>query len=430
MTSCKQKRAVRGEFTDYDKMNINVVDCENPIKKLSGQFMKAIFFSSTFYESAIQLGDHHLAREFSKNGWKVAFISTPLSPFHVLSGINATLIDRFNNCLHFGHTYKYGKGELFSYVPFTFLPQKEYWLLKNGFVFNHWHQFIFPPLKFWLKKNGFENVDIIFLREPKQKNLIAGINYNKLIYRIADLDKAFTHFEKFNEAAERELIQNADHVIYTAHALKDYAAGMNPKDMCYLPNGVDLSNFLNKTTVKPQEYTRITGPKVVYVGSIKYWFDFDLLNYLTKTLPDVNFIIIGPLGKYTKYFHKRKNLLLLGARKNEDTPNYLHYANIGIIPFNRTQYPDLIDSVNPLKLYEYTACGLPVVSTFWKELETINPPAILCKSKTDFVDAINYYLNNRPNTKQQLAFAKQHDWSIRYTQLMDQIYKNENCYSE
>ncbi len=105
------------------------------------------------------------------------------------------------------------------------------------------------------------------------------------------------------------------------------------------------------------------------------WFDADLVNALTDELPEVDFVLIGPEKEIRPKLQARKILHLLGRRPFEALSSYLHHADVGIIPFNRTKHPNLVNAINPLKLYEYTACGLPVVATRWDELEQIHPPA-------------------------------------------------------
>jgi glycosyltransferase involved in cell wall biosynthesis len=154
-----------------------------------------------------------------------------------------------------------------------------------------------------------------------------------------------------------------------------------------------------------------------------YWFDHALINQLTEALPNVDFVLIGPKDEAQRKLTPRPNLHLLGRRSYKDLPKYLYHANLGIIPFNRVRYPDLINAVNPLKLYEFAACGLPIVATRWDELERINPPAQLCDSKEEFVTAIKQALAQPPNPETQTNFARQFDWSIQYQELVNTLAK-------
>ena len=72
---------------------------------------------------------------------------------------------------------------------------------------------------------------------------------------------------------------------------------------------------------------------------------------------------------------------------------------------------DLVHSISPLKLYEYSAAGLCTIATKWQELYQLNSPALLAKSKEDFVEYIKKSLDlNRGDKTKILNFAKDNDW--------------------
>ena len=58
---------------------------------------RALFACAHHYESAIQVGDHHIARRLVERGWRVAFIGNPVSPLHLLRRRDATLQERLAN---------------------------------------------------------------------------------------------------------------------------------------------------------------------------------------------------------------------------------------------------------------------------------------------------------------------------------------------
>ena len=59
----------------------------------------------------------------------------------------------------------------------------------------------------------------------------------------------------------------------------------------------------------------------------------------------------------------QRELQLLGSRPHELLAGYLRHAHVGIVPFSFTRHGELIREVSPLKVFEYSACGLPVVGT-------------------------------------------------------------------
>ncbi len=78
--------------------------------------MDAIFFTSNYYTS-FQVGDHHLVRAFAADGWRVAFISAPITPFHLFSSKQELLKERLHNYRQKGQIFTLGEGEIHAYVP-------------------------------------------------------------------------------------------------------------------------------------------------------------------------------------------------------------------------------------------------------------------------------------------------------------------------
>jgi Glycosyl transferases group 1 len=96
----------------------------------------------------------------------------------------------------------------------------------------------------------------------------------------------------------------------------------------------------------------------------------------------------------------------------------LQHGAVGLIPFDVRNHRDLVRGVNPLKLYEYAAAGLPVVSVAWPELRNLNAPIELADEPEDFIQAIDRMLASPPPADALKAFAAQHDWGAALDRLL------------
>ena len=112
---------------------------------------------------------------------------------------------------------------------------------------------------------------------------------------------------------------------------------------------------------------------------------------------------------------------LVGAVDHNLLQSYLFNCDAGIIPFDVKRYPDLINGVNPLKMYEYMACGLPVVATAWDELRKINSPAILCDRRDEFIKAIARVVQTPGSKETVIRFAQQNSWDRYFKRLLDRL---------
>jgi glycosyltransferase involved in cell wall biosynthesis len=382
--------------------------------------MKAIFVSGIDYESPIQIGDHHLARQFASAGWDVAYISLPVTPFHLLSKNKSIIKRRFRNFVKGGIKYQYGNGSIWSYVPASLTIPKNNPLI-GARIYQNWHKSLFPQFRKLLIQNNFDNVDLVYIRDPLQAYILNFVHGHYSIFRMADNDAGFDSYNKNYENALSELVKKVNLVLYSAISLKDRVNSLDPNNSMFLPNGVDLRHFQKPKDQKPHEFQTISKPIVVYAGSIDFWFDFDLINHLSQNLPEISFVIIGPNEEYAQKFIPNDNLYLLGPIPYEKIPDYLASATLGIIPFNRIQYPELVNAINPLKLFEYLACDLPVISSRWNEIEMLNSPAILCDTYEDFIFAIRKSINLPVNISIYQAFLEKYDWNYLFRQLLGNI---------
>jgi glycosyltransferase involved in cell wall biosynthesis len=101
-------------------------------------------------------------------------------------------------------------------------------------------------------------------------------------------------------------------------------------------------------------------PRIAFVGSISPVVDVDLLDGLAATNPMWSFIIVGPARVPLRQLSRRPNVLLMGERQPDDVAALLAECDVGIIPYLRSTRG--IDTVSPLKLHDYLARGLPIVS--------------------------------------------------------------------
>jgi glycosyltransferase involved in cell wall biosynthesis len=158
-------------------------------------------------------------------------------------------------------------------------------------------------------------------------------------------------------------------------------------------------------------------PRVIYVGATEYWFDAELVASCARTLPEASFAIVGPVTRVVEPLSALDNVFLLGPRPYGDIPAYLQHADVGIIPFRRDR---MVDSIHPIKLYEYLASGLPVVATRWMEIEAMQAPIALAE-REGFVETIRLVIQSVSESgmsaERRREFARNNSWKQRYEQI-------------
>lgn len=379
---------------------------------------KALMACGNYWTSPFQVGSHHIAKSLLELGWEVAFISNPISPLHFLPGVSRELTERY--AIYRGHCAH--PPQLWPYVPGACFTPHAKPLLRTRWAHENWQRFSCPNVVQEARAHGFGEVDLLYLDSPLQAFWLERLVYKRSVLRVADHTQSFRSVAPAAFAQERKIARQVDVVVYAAEALTSYVEGMQPKRMARIANGVNFRHFAGQTGEMPEELQGIDRPIVLYVGAISDWFDYETLDAVAAMLPELAFVVVGPDDMARRRLKARENLYLLGRRPYERVPDFMHHAHVGIIPFNRWAYPELVNGVNPLKMYEYLACGLPVVATRWDELEHLQSPARLCDTPQEFVAAIWEALREPAEQRaERIAYARRFDWREITTAMLREL---------
>ena len=380
-----------------------------------------VIFSAYYWDSAIQVSVHHYARIFSRNGWSVLFLSTPVTPFHA-----AAVVRSQDHRRRFRAWWRRGRVDpatgVTHYMPMTLLPLSSVIGLRYPWILRNWWKVTVPPLGPAVRRLGFTDPDLVIIDSPLGAFLVDLLRPRHSVMRVTDYNAGFASSTSELADIERDLAGRVDVVAVTASELQPYAQTLAPdKAITHLPHGVDLERFSGPVS-SPADLAAVARPIVMYVGSLREWFDYELLDRLATALPHMSFVLIGPEHAARDRITARPNVHVLGERPYADIHSYLSSADVGIIPFDRGRYPELVDHSNPLKLYEYMAAGLPVVSSDWPVLRRLDSPALLCDSFDDFLRAIPHALDQADDLGAAgLRFARSHGWEAAYRILDDLV---------
>lgn len=194
----------------------------------------------------------------------------------------------------------------------------------------------------------------------------------------------------------------------------------NHPNLHWIPNGVDL-NFFSRPQ-NPQEFSDLPQPFAVYAGIIQERLDVALLSSVAQSLPSVHFILAGPVWENLdiQKLEAEPNVRFIGPVPYTKLPNLFSRASLGIIPHHVNRFTQ---SMNPLKMYEYLAAGLPVVSTPVSGTEQFSQGVRVATTPTEFSLAVTQALH-QPKTKKELQeLVKNESWESRVTSMLSYIPK-------
>ena len=367
---------------------------------------RILFGSHNYWTTPLQVGSHALARAFAARGWDVGYVSDPISPLHLLRGVTPDFKRRFALWRGGGQMVE---SRIWSHVPGALFSPYNKPLLRSEFVHRSWNRFTLPPLKSALTTAGFDNVDVVLLDSPYALGLLDFVKYKHAVARVADNFAGFTRVTPAARALQTDMLGRMGLITYTATTLEGGLRSLG-KPLLHLPNGVRFDFFQTASREMPGLYRQINRPIIVYVGAMEDWFDFGLVNEAARALPNFSFVMIGD-ARHAR-FEALPNIHCVGPVSHAALPAWLWNADVGIIPFDVKNHAALVNSINPLKLYEYMACGLPVVSVDWEELRHITSPARLTRDTGDFIAALREAA--QPQRRQAFVdYAAGQDWGAR-----------------
>lgn len=381
---------------------------------------RVLMASPNYWTSPFQVGSQHLARAFSRAGWQVAFVSDPISPLHKLAGAPENL--RARTAIHRAGGLVDPEHAVWTYVPWAILTPHHSPLLRSRQVHRGWHRLTVPPVVQVVREAGFGEVDLLYLDSAVQRFWLEAIPHARSVQRVADRTTGFARYTPEMRRMEAEVARTVDVVAYTALTLEAYVRELGATRILHLPNGIDYDRY-RQPMQPPEDLAMLRRPIAIYVGAMDTWFDFDTLGAMADALPDVSFVLIGPDDLARQRLSGRANLHVLGRRDHRAIPAYLQHADVGLIPFDVRGHGDLVNGVHPLKLYEYLACGLPVVATEWEELRALRAPVRLCRTKTEHIDAVRELLTGPPDPTIGLEYAAGADWQSRLETLLDRVFQ-------
>lgn len=202
---------------------------------------------------------------------------------------------------------------------------------------------------------------------PNVGYIVDRMDRQLLVYHCVDEWSKFSFIDDDIIHKERELCGMSDVVFASARALYESRKPYNTNTH-YISHGVDYDFFHNGKTADidlPEDMAGITSPIAGFFGLIHEWIDLDLLEFVISRNPGVNFVFIGECSVDTGRLEAHDNAHFLGQKKYSDLIAYAKHFDIGLIPF---KVNELTVNVNPIKLKEYLALGIPVVSVDLPEI--------------------------------------------------------------
>jgi glycosyltransferase involved in cell wall biosynthesis len=260
---------------------------------------------------------------------------------------------------------------------------------------------------------------------PNVGRLLGRLKERLVIYHCVDEYSAFSGVSRETIARmDRDLVRRADLVLTSSERLCSDRSAINPNTR-FVSHGVDVRHFawaMDPGTEVPADLHDLPRPVIGFFGLLADWVDLDLVRAIALARPRWSFVLVGKQATGVGAVRGLPNVHLLGQKPYALLPAYCRGFDVGIIPFRSN---DLTLRANPLKLREYLAAGLPVVSTPLPEVARYRSLVHLAEGSTGFIRAITAALGERsPVRDRARALAMESEsWEARVAEIERHIFR-------
>jgi glycosyltransferase involved in cell wall biosynthesis len=249
--------------------------------------------------------------------------------------------------------------------------------------------------------------------------LINKLNELATIYYCYDEINACEWTKNHGKRLEEIYLGKVDAAIVTSDGLLQSKSKL-VRQSYLVKNGVDFTHFNKASELRLRN--RNSDIIVGYVGSVDKRIDFELLTALATKLPDIKFEFVGRIMETEKanILDKLPNIKFWGAKKVEELPNFIKNFDAGIIPFIKNE---LTAGIYPIKVNEYLASGIPVITTDFAPLPEFGSTITTASDHNMFLQAVIENLTNdtREKRKERMEVAHSNSWENRALQFGEAI---------
>ncbi|MEZ3159170.1 glycosyltransferase [Microbacterium sp. BWT-B31] len=223
------------------------------------------------------------------------------------------------------------------------------------------------------------------------------------------------YWPAFREAYTR-ISASGRGVVAVSRQILERIAPTGPAEV--VPNGVEPAEWLRPQPEPPAWLARIPGPRAVYVGTLDSRLDVDGIASLARARPDLQIVLLGPLPDptYIAALARSENVHVHPSVGREQLIATLRNADVCLVAHRRTA---LTEAMSPLKLYEYLAAGVPVLSIDLPPVRGVSDRVLLVDTVADFADVVDDALGlGAAAEADRRAFVAANSWAARHERVI------------
>jgi glycosyltransferase involved in cell wall biosynthesis len=231
---------------------------------------------------------------------------------------------------------------------------------------------------------------------PTAAPAVSCLRPRRLVFNRSDEFSAFREADaNFIRPLEQRLLCKSDVVLYVNRGLYQRER-WTVREAQYIGHGVDFGHFARPADAgdsAPAPLRDLPRPIIGFYGALDdYTIDLDLLIKVARANAGASVVIIGPRAMDISRLVAEPNVKYLGPIPYVQLPQHAAQFDVALMPWLQNQW---IAACNPIKLKEYLALGMPIVTTRFAELKPYEDLVYAADSHEEFLQAISVALNER-----------------------------------
>jgi glycosyltransferase involved in cell wall biosynthesis len=272
----------------------------------------------------------------------------------------------------------------------------------------------------WMRRLGIRR-PVCVISNVYAVNLLGIVAPRLVCYDFNDHPRQFPTAPDWTDSYLRRLLGESDVVVAVSEPYQKELASLTKAPVVLIENGVEFERFAHPASGPPPALAALPRPRLGYVGKLSTFLDVPLLEKVASTFPHP-LVLAGPIPaemrEQLQPLLARPNVHYLGELPYDRVPGFLSGLDVGLVPF-RAGDP-FVERINPNKLYQYLAAGLPMVSSPMEGIAGNGAGLFFASDHEQFLSGIRRVLEGRVDKERLRDLARDHDWDA-LADRMDQV---------
>ena len=262
----------------------------------------------------------------------------------------------------------------------------------------------------WMRRLGIRR-PVCLISNVYAANLLGIVQPRLVCYDFNDHPRQFPTAPDWTDLYLQRLLSESDVVVAVSEPYRRELTSLTAAPVVLIENGVEFERFAHPAIGPPAALASLPRPRLGYVGKLSTFLDLPLLEKIAGAFPHP-LVLAGPvpaeMRERLQPLFARPNVHYVGELPYDQVPGFLSGLDVGLVPF-RAGDP-FIERINPNKLYQYLAAGLPMVSSPMEGIAGSDAGLFFARDHETFLASIEKALRGSVDKERLRDLARDHDW--------------------